>query len=61
MSRKRKELPILENVTIADIAGEGKAIARIDDMVIFVPYVIPGDVVDIQVTKKKHSYIFLID
>lgn len=57
MSRKRKELPILENVTIADIAGEGKAIARIDDMVIFVPYVIPGDVVDIQVTKKKHSYM----
>ena len=57
MSRKRKELPLLENVTIADIAGEGKAIARIDDMVIFVPYVIPGDVVDIQVTKKKHSYM----
>lgn len=57
MSRKRKELPILENVTIADVAGEGKAIARIDDMVIFVPYVIPGDVVDIQVTKKKHSYM----
>ncbi|MBP3773985.1 MAG: 23S rRNA (uracil(1939)-C(5))-methyltransferase RlmD [Bacteroidaceae bacterium] len=56
MSRK-KNLPLLENVTITDFAAEGKALARIDGMVIFVPFVVPGDVVDLQVIKKKHSYM----
>ena len=55
MTRK-KEYPIIENVTIADTAAEGKAIARVNDMVIFVPFVVPGDVVDLRVLKKKHSY-----
>ena len=57
MSRKKKPLPIFENVTITDIAAEGKAIARINDIVVFVPFVVPGDVVDLQVKKKKHSYM----
>lgn len=56
MSRKRKPLPIFENVTITDVAAEGKSLARIDDMVVFVPFTVPGDVVDLQVRKKKHSY-----
>ena len=56
MSRKRKPLPIFENVTITDVAAEGKSLARIDDMVVFVPFAVPGDVVDLQVRKKKHSY-----
>lgn len=56
MARKRKELPILECITITDVAAEGKAIARVDDMVVFVPFVVPGDVVDLQVKKKKHHY-----
>lgn len=56
MSRKRKPLPLLENITITDIAAEGKAIAKVDNLVIFVPYVVPGDVVDLQIRKKKHSY-----
>jgi 23S rRNA (uracil1939-C5)-methyltransferase len=54
--RKKKELPLLENVTITDIAAEGKALARIDDLVVFVPYVVPGDIVDLQVHRKKHHY-----
>ena len=54
--RKKKQLPILENVTIADVAAEGKALARVDDMVVFTQYAVPGDVVDIQVTKKKKNY-----
>lgn len=49
-------MPILENVTITDYAAEGKALARVDDMVIFVPFAVPGDVVDLQVRRKKHSY-----
>ena len=52
----KKPLPILENVLITDVAAEGKALARVNDMVVFVPYVVPGDVVDIQLTKKKKSY-----
>lgn len=56
MSRKKKELPLLENVTITGVAAEGKAIARVNDLVIFVPYVVPGDVVDLQLRRKKHNY-----
>lgn len=56
MSGKKKAFPILENVTITDIAAEGKSLVRINDMVVFVPWVIPGDVVDLQIHRKKHSY-----
>lgn len=49
-------MPLLEQVTITDVAAEGKAIAKVNDMVIFVPFVAPGDVVDIQLTRKKNSY-----
>ena len=55
--RKRKVLPILENIEITTIAAEGKSIARVDDKVVFVPYVVPGDNVNIQVMRKKHSYM----
>ena len=55
--RKKKALPLLENVTISAVAAEGKALARVDDKVVFVPYVVPGDVVDLQVKKKKNSYM----
>lgn len=56
MARKKKPLPILENITITGVAAEGKAIAKVDNLVIFVPYAIPGDVVDLQIRRKKHSY-----
>lgn len=56
MSRKKKPLPILENITITDCAAEGKSLARVDDKVIFVPFCVPGDIVDLQIRKKKHSY-----
>lgn len=56
MSRKKKPLPLFENVAVTGIAAEGRAIARVDDLVIFVPFVVPGDVVDIQVTRKKNKY-----
>jgi len=57
MARKKKPLPILENITITDFAAEGKSIARVDDMVVFVPWAVPGDVVDLQVRRKKHSFM----
>ncbi len=54
---KKKNLPLLKDITITGIAAEGKALTRVDDMVVFVPYCVPGDVVDLQVTKKKHSFM----
>ena len=53
----RKNLPLLENVEIESIAAEGKAVAHVDGMVVFVPYCVPGDRVDLQVTRKKHSFM----
>lgn len=57
MGRDNKKLPILENVRITAVAAEGKALARVDERVVFVPFVVPGDVVDLQVKKKKHSFM----
>jgi 23S rRNA (uracil1939-C5)-methyltransferase len=54
---RRKELPLLEKVTITDIGAEGNALARVDNLVVFVPMLIPGDVVDIKVIKKRKKYL----
>jgi len=54
---KKKNLPIVENVVITGVAAEGKALVRINDIVTFVPNCVPGDVVDLQITKKKHSFM----
>ena len=56
MSRKRRKHPILEKLEIIDVAAEGKAIAKVDDLVIFVTKVVPGDIVDVQINKKKKNY-----
>lgn len=57
MAKNRRPHPILEKIQITDIAAEGKALARINEKVVFIPHVIPGDVVDLQVTKKKSAYM----
>ncbi len=56
MARKKKELPLFENVGITDVAAEGNAIARVNDMVVFIPFGAPGDIADIKIDRKKHSY-----
>lgn len=56
MARKRKELPLLEDIEITDVAAEGNAITRVDDFVVFVPFGAPGDIADIKIDKKKKSY-----
>ena len=56
MGRRNKELPLIERVEIADAGAEGMAVAKVDGLVVFVPFVVPGDVVDIQLYKKKKSY-----
>lgn len=56
MARKKQEI-ILENVVIEAVAAEGKALARIDGTVLFVQFAVPGDIVDVKVTKKKKNYM----
>ena len=57
MTRKHKPLPLLEHITIESVAAEGKCIFHYDDKVVFVSFCVPGDVVDVQITKKKHSFM----
>lgn len=63
MSRKKKQLPELKDVKIESVAAEGKAVARVrlhaedeSPIVVFIPYGAPGDVVDVQIDRKKHSF-----
>jgi 23S rRNA (uracil1939-C5)-methyltransferase len=54
---RKKELPLLEKVRITDIGAEGNALARVDNQVVFVPMLVPGDVVDVRVRKKRKRYL----
>lgn len=56
MRRNKREIQIFEKVTIIDAGAEGKAVARVNDRVIFVPFAVPGDIVDIRITKTRKSY-----
>jgi len=54
---RKKDIPLLKNVRITDIGSEGNAVARVENLVVFVPMLIPGDVVDIRVIKKRKKYL----
>lgn len=54
--KKRKQQPVLENITVEDYAAEGKSLARVDGKVIFVDNAVPGDVIDIQLQKSKKDW-----
>ena len=66
MARNKKPLPILKNIIITDFAADGKSLVRHtvpahdgqpeSRVVIFVPFCVPGDVVDLRVIRKKHNY-----
>ena len=56
MTRKKKPLPLFESVTIEAVAAEGKCLFHWEDLVVFVPFCVPGDVCDVQIRRKKHSY-----
>ena len=56
MSRNKKPLPLLEGVTIESVAAEGKSLFHWEELVVFVPFCVPGDVCDIQIRRKKHSF-----
>jgi 23S rRNA (uracil1939-C5)-methyltransferase len=57
LSRNKKNLPIITSLEITDVAAEGNAIGKADDIVVFVPHAIPGDIVDVQIKKKRSSYM----
>ena len=55
MSRLKKEI-IIPDVTVSDAGAEGNAVVRVDGMVVFVPFAVPGDVIDLKIFKKKKNY-----
>ena len=57
MGSRNKKHPLLEKILIEDIAAEGKALARVNNKVVFTTFAIPGDVVDVQIVKKRKSYM----
>ena len=56
MARNKKPLPLLEGIKIEAVAAEGKCLFHWNDLVVFVPFCVPGDVCDIQIRRKKHSF-----
>lgn len=56
MARKKKDLPLLSDVEILDVAAEGNSIARVNDMVVFIPFGAPGDVAEVKIDRKKRNY-----
>ena len=56
MARKKRPLPFIENLEIIDAGAEGKAVARYNERVVFIPFAAPGDLVDVQVYKKRRNY-----
>lgn len=53
---RNRELPVLNQVEILDFAAEGKSLAKVDDKIVFVPLSVPGDIVDIQLTRSRSSF-----
>lgn len=52
----KKTLPVLENISVVDASSDGQSVARTDEYVIFIKGAVPGDIVDLQITRKKSKY-----
>ena len=57
MSRKKRDLPVIEGLEITSLAAEGKAMGRWNDIVVFVPMTVPGDVVDVKIRNKRRRFM----
>jgi 23S rRNA (uracil1939-C5)-methyltransferase len=55
--KRKKTLPLLRNISVTGIAAEGKSIAKHENIVIFLPFGAPGDIADIQITRKRKNYM----
>ena len=56
MARKRGNLPLIEGFEISGVAAEGKSLGKWNDMVVFVDGGVPGDIVDLQIIKKRKRH-----
>jgi len=54
---RNKNLPIIQSLEILEIAAEGNALGKVNDIVVFVPHAIPGDIVDVQIKRKRSNYM----
>ncbi len=57
MRRKKANYPLIESLEITTLAAEGKAMGRYNDVVVFVPMTVPGDVVDVQIRSKRRRFM----
>ena len=57
MGRKKQPYPLIEGLEIIDIAAEGKSLGKHNDMVVFVPMTVPGDVVNVQINNKRRRFM----
>lgn len=57
MARHKRERIILNNIEIEAVAAEGNALAHVDGKVLFVPQCVPGDIVDVQINRKRKGYM----
>ena len=57
MGRKKTDKVIFENITVLDAGAKGVSVAKAPEgQIIFIPNVVPGDVIDVQTLKKRKSY-----
>jgi 23S rRNA (uracil1939-C5)-methyltransferase len=54
---RNRQLPLLENIEMEKVAAEGKSLARVNEKALFVPFTVPGDIVDVQVTKSRSAFM----
>lgn len=54
--KTKKTLPVLENIEVIDASSDGQSVAKTNDYVIFIKGAVPGDIVDVQITRKKSKY-----
>ena len=57
MPRNNKAQEIIENVAVMDVADDGRAVGKVSDLVVFISHAVPGDVVDVRVTRKRKKYV----
>ena len=57
MGRRRNRHPIYEKIEVLSTAAEGKSMAKVNDKVLFIPMTVPGDIVDVQISKKRRNYL----
>jgi 23S rRNA (uracil1939-C5)-methyltransferase len=57
MGRRKRSLPLVKEMEFIDAASEGKAVGKYNEKVVFVPFVVPGDVADVQLIRKKKSFL----